>query len=85
MRITTKGQVTIPAELREQAGLLPLTEVEFGFQDGVVTLRPAGASTRPDRGAEIVRHLRGRLRDSGSIRMTTDEIMALTRGAPDEK
>ena len=80
MRITTKGQVTIPAEIREAAGLLPLTEVEFGFEDGVVTLRPAGATTRPDRGAEIVRHLRGRLRDSGAIRMTTDELMALTRG-----
>jgi AbrB family looped-hinge helix DNA binding protein len=84
MRITTKGQVTIPVELREQAGLLPLTEVEFGIVDGVVTLRPAVARDRPDRGAEIVRHLRGRLRDSGSIRMTTDEIMALTRGAPDD-
>jgi AbrB family looped-hinge helix DNA binding protein len=84
MRITTKGQVTIPAELREQAGLLPLTEVEFGIVDGVVTLRPAVARDRPDRGAEIVRHLHGRLRDSGSIRMTTDEIMALTRGAPDD-
>lgn len=31
MRITSKGQVTIPAEIREQAGLLPHTEVDFQF------------------------------------------------------
>lgn len=80
MRITSKGQVTIPAHIREQAGLLPLTEVEFGIEDGIVTLRPAGQRGGTDRGAEIVRHLRGRLRNSGRVGMTTDQIMALTRG-----
>ncbi|HEY1361054.1 MAG TPA: AbrB/MazE/SpoVT family DNA-binding domain-containing protein [Xanthobacteraceae bacterium] len=29
MRITSKGQVTIPAAIRERAGLLPHTEVDF--------------------------------------------------------
>ena len=29
MRITTKGQVTIPIEIRKKMGLLPETEVEF--------------------------------------------------------
>jgi len=29
MRITSKGQVTIPVEIREQLGLTPNTEVEF--------------------------------------------------------
>jgi AbrB family looped-hinge helix DNA binding protein len=29
MRITSKGQVTIPQAIREQAGLHPLSEVEF--------------------------------------------------------
>ncbi len=29
MRITSKGQVTIPLAIREQAGFLPETEVEF--------------------------------------------------------
>ena len=45
MRITSKGQVTIPQHIREQAGLLPMTEVEFGFQEGVVTLRAAAPGT----------------------------------------
>ena len=39
MRITTKGQVTIPIEIREKAGLLPNTEVEFRIKENTVTLK----------------------------------------------
>ena len=39
MRITTKGQVTIPIEIREKAGLLPNTEVEFRIKGNTVTLK----------------------------------------------
>jgi AbrB family looped-hinge helix DNA binding protein len=74
MRITSKGQVTIPVEIREQAGLLPHTEVDFEFDGEVVRLVPAVG--RQSRGARLVAHLRGR----GDVAMTTDEIMALTRG-----
>lgn len=38
MRITSKGQVTIPFEIREQAGLLPHTEVDFTFDGDSVRL-----------------------------------------------
>jgi len=34
MRITSKGQVTIPKDIRERAGLLPNTEVEFEGKTG---------------------------------------------------
>ena len=74
MRITTKGQVTIPVEIRERLGLLPNTEVDFDTEGDTVRIRKAGAA--PRRGRKIVEHLRGR----ASTRMTTDEIMALTRG-----
>lgn len=76
MRITSKGQVTIPAEIREQAGLLPHTEVDFEFDGKVVRLRPAATRRKDGRGARLVAHLRGR----GDVVMSTDEIMALTRG-----
>jgi AbrB family looped-hinge helix DNA binding protein len=77
MRITSKGQVTIPAEIREQAGLLPNTEVDFDFDGKKVTLtRAAKPSKKPTRGEQLVARLRGR----GDVKMTTDEIMALTRG-----
>ena len=77
MRITSKGQVTIPAEIRERAGLLPHTEVDFKFDGKVVTIVRAARPQKKGRGARIVAHLRGH---GGDVRMSTDEIMALTRG-----
>jgi AbrB family looped-hinge helix DNA binding protein len=76
MRITSKGQVTIPVEIREKAGLLPNTEVNFVFERGVVRLVKVKGARRGGRGAEVLRRLRG----SGTVKMSTDEIMALTRG-----
>lgn len=76
MRITSKGQVTIPIDIRERAGLLPHTEVEFEFDGNVVRIVRVASDDGRGRGARIVAHLEGRA-DAG---MTTDEIMALTRG-----
>jgi AbrB family looped-hinge helix DNA binding protein len=76
MRITSKGQVTIPAEIREQAGLLPHTEVDFQYDGKTVRLIRSKKSRKNGRGARLVAHLRGR----GDVDMTTDAIMALTRG-----
>jgi AbrB family looped-hinge helix DNA binding protein len=75
VRITSKGQVTIPADIRERAGLLPNTEVEFEFDGKVVHIIRAKAPKGDGRGARLVAHLRGR----GDVAMSTDEIMALTR------
>lgn len=76
MRITSKGQVTIPAEIRERAGLLPHTEVEFEFDGDSVRIRRSKPRSKPGRGARLVSHLRGR----GDVALTTEQIMALTRG-----
>ena len=76
MRITSKGQVTIPAAIREKAGLLPHTEVEFRLEGGIVRIARARARRGDSRGARLVERLRGR----GDVAMTTDQIMALTRG-----
>ncbi|MBV8747081.1 MAG: AbrB/MazE/SpoVT family DNA-binding domain-containing protein [Xanthobacteraceae bacterium] len=76
MRITSKGQVTIPVNIRERAGLLPQTEVEFTFDGKSVRIVRAMSGKRGGWGARIVAHLRGR----GDVAMSTDEIMALTRG-----
>ena len=73
MRITSKGQVTIPQELREKAGLLPHSEVEFELDGDSVRIRRARRSTR--RGDALISRMRG----TGSGRLSTDEIMALTR------
>ncbi len=72
MKITTKGQVTIPQDIRERLGLLPHTEVEFEVRGDVVLVTKAETGRR---GRLVVENLRGR----GDVPMTTDEIMALTR------
>jgi len=77
MRITSKGQVTIPVEIRELAGLLPETEVDVIYVNGMVQIVKAKGHRGESRGERLVRRMRGRGGYSG---MTTDEIMALTRG-----
>lgn len=71
MRVTSKGQVTIPQDVRRRLGIEPGSEVDFEVEDDVVRLvrRSTGS------GAALVAQMRGR-----RIPMTTDEIMALTRG-----
>lgn len=76
MQITSKGQVTIPQDIRLRLGLLPHTRVEFELAGDHACIRKAGR--------EAVESVRGRLvlealRGTGDVRMSTDEIMALTR------
>jgi len=75
VRITSKGQVTIPVAIREQAGLLPDTDVDFEFDGKVVRIVRSEARRKPSGGARIAAQLRGR----GDVRMSTDAILALTR------
>lgn len=74
MRITSKGQVTIPQEMREQFGLFPSTEVQFKVTKGGLLIKKAKMSK--SFGNKIV----GRMRGRSDVKMTTDEIMDLTRG-----
>ena len=80
MQITSKGQVTIPQDVRNRLGLLPHTEVEFEVAGDHARIRKA----RPAAGAG----LRGKralaaLRSTADAHMSTDEIMALTRKTSD--
>lgn len=75
MRVTEKGQVTIPKELRDALGIGAGTEVEFERDNDAIVVRKM--SGRPTRGRRLVERLRGR----GDIAMTTDEIMSHTRAS----
>ncbi len=73
--VTVKGQVTIPKPVRDHLGLSPGDQVEFEvLPDGRVRLRKAEAEPGPstDRFA--------RLMGRATAGLTTDEIMAMTRG-----
>ena len=72
MRVTSKGQVTIPQHIREQLGIQPGSEVRFELDGDAVRLVKQADSARGD---ALVARLRGR----GRSGMSTDEIMALTR------
>lgn len=69
MQITSKGQVTIPVEIRNSMGLKPHTEVEFKVEDGRVILQTKTSDNPLQRFRGI---------DKG--RYTTDEVMKMTRG-----
>lgn len=77
MRITSKGQVTIPQHVRVRLGLLPHTEVQFEVVGDHARIRKAAkAPGMGQRGRSAIEALRG----TADMRMSTDEIMALTRG-----
>jgi AbrB family looped-hinge helix DNA binding protein len=72
MRVTTKGQVTIPQHIREKLGIVPATDIEFVEEkDRVYIVKKELPGNRNNK----FRKLRG----VATVRMTTDEIMALTR------
>jgi AbrB family looped-hinge helix DNA binding protein len=76
MRITSKGQVTIPIEIRRRGGFLPDTEVEFQLEGDAITIR----RVRRERALAHSRAVLESMRGKGDVNMTTDEIMALMRG-----
>ena len=72
MRVTEKGQVTIPNAFATSSGSEG-TEVEFRRDDDAIVIRKLAKG--PTRGSRLVQRLRRR----GDVALTTEEIMALTR------
>jgi AbrB family looped-hinge helix DNA binding protein len=72
--VTSKGQVTIPKPVRDRLGINPGSKVEFEVaEDGRAFLRRVGKRVlKPSRFE--------RMRGTATSGLTTDEIMALTRG-----
>lgn len=75
MRVTTKGQVTIPQEIRDKFGMGPSSEVDFVEEEGRVYLvKTVDVAKR--QGTRFRRY-----RGVTSVRMKTEDILALTRGS----
>ena len=73
MKVTSKGQVTIPIELRERTGIVPGSEVEFDEKNGQLLIRKVKGTGK---GAALIARMTGK----GNLKLSTDQIMALTRG-----
>jgi antitoxin PrlF len=71
--VTSKGQVTIPKPIRDRLGIVPGSAVEFELApDGRIVLVKVDGERRVSRF--------GTLRGRAGAGLSTDEIMALTRG-----
>jgi len=73
MKVTSKGQVTIPLDVRQKTGIQPGSEIEFVEEDGRFYLAKVEGSGRE---RDMIRQMTGK----GKVAMSTDEILALTRG-----
>ena len=71
MRVTTKGQVTIPVNVREVLGIMPETEIDFREDNGKFYIVKI---SQPKKKKKF-----NKLRGIATAKMTTDEIMNLTR------
>ncbi|CAN5419427.1 AbrB/MazE/SpoVT family DNA-binding domain-containing protein [soil metagenome] len=85
MRITSKGQVTIPKAIREKAGITSATDLDVAYEDGKVIIEKVAVDEAQKR-----RRLREfeewleRVQGTGDSGLTTDEIMDMTRGPFDD-
>jgi AbrB family looped-hinge helix DNA binding protein len=70
MKVTSKGQVTIPQELRRKYRIDSNAEVDFVDEDGRIVVRPR------KRSESAFRKLLGR----GDVRLSTEQILRLIRG-----
>jgi antitoxin PrlF len=70
MKVTQKGQVTIPLNVRRALGIHPGSDVEFELDE-----RGARMLVNRERAAGEIARMRG----AGDVELTTDEILALTR------
>jgi antitoxin PrlF len=81
MRVTSKGQVTIPKDLRELAGISANSEVVFGIEGGKITIVAKGDRNeqadrqRLERFLAALDHLEG----TGDPEMHAEDVMAVTR------
>lgn len=81
MRVTSKGQVTIPRDLRELVGIEPNSEVLFLVEGGRLTIVPKSGTAATDEGARLTRFLEAldALEGTGDQDLNADALMAMTR------
>ena len=77
MTLTSKGQVTIPQDIRNRLGLHPGTQVVFDVVGDSCRVRRAETQARGD---ALVAHMRAVGKKAAGPRLSTNEILALTRG-----
>ena len=76
-KLSTKGQIVLPKDVRETLGLSSGTELEVEVRDGLVVLRPIRKTTVED--------LLGLLPWSGEAKSLEDMEDAIAHGAGEQR
>jgi antitoxin PrlF len=86
VKVTSKGQVTIPRDLRELAGIEPGSEVIFAIEDHKITITPKHASHEAEVNARMEKVLEqlGRMRGTGDQALKAADVMRMTRDRGDD-
>jgi antitoxin PrlF len=81
MRVTSKGQVTIPRDMRELTGIKPNSEVLFSIESGKLTITPKDAASAANENERLNRFLQtlDRLEGTGDQELDAEALMSLTR------
>ena len=86
MRVTSKGQVTIPKHVRDKLGIGPGSEVGFREEGQAMIVEKVDPAKKPNAGVELYKQLLGKgpaMRGNRPM-MTSEELMELTRGPFDD-
>lgn len=80
MKLTADGQITIPEHIRQQAGLLPGSELEIRFENGRLWMEKVDTDSEMKRQKilQAMRQVEGSA--TANLDLSTDEVMRLTRG-----
>jgi len=80
MKLTADGQITIPEHIRQQAGLLPGSELEIRFENGRLWVEKADTDSEMKRQKilQAMQQVEGSA--TANFDLSTDEVMRLTRG-----
>ena len=71
MKVTAKGQVTIPRNVREILGIAPETDIDFQEENGKFYIVKKNENKHT--------YKFNKLRGIATVKLTTDEIMSYTR------
>ncbi|WP_114389767.1 AbrB/MazE/SpoVT family DNA-binding domain-containing protein [Notoacmeibacter marinus] len=82
MRVSEKGQITLPKALREAAGIAPNSEVRISFEGGRLIVEPSDGASREAIALRVRRFSKAldALTGTGNPSISTDDVMGATRG-----
>jgi AbrB family looped-hinge helix DNA binding protein len=80
MRVTSKGQVTLPKHIRDRLGIAPGDDIGFREEGQAVIVEKVEEPKKVNAGRELALHLRELGRKLNRSKYTSEDVMEMTRG-----